>query len=214
MGYEPASILQQADIVVINSCSVRQSAIDRIFGQLRACSPRQKTVLTGCVLPKEKEQFEDMFDIIMDIKDLASLPSFLSLLSQDVPETNPEPISIPTYEEKHVLRDYLDIVPEYQDTFSANVPIMTGCNNFCTYCAVPYTRGREVSRSSQEIINEVEHLIQRGYKEIWLLGQSVNSYYWNVKTTSQISKPTQNSIITFPALLRQKIGRASCRERV
>lgn len=170
MNYEPASSQNEADLIIINSCSVRQSAIDRIYGQLRNLSSRQKTILTGCVLPKEKEQFKDKFNFIMNIKDLVNLPDFIE---HRIPDK---------------ITDYLDIVPKYQNTFSAYVPIMTGCNNFCTYCAVPYTRGREISRPAEEIINEVKNLVKKNYKEIWLLGQSVNSY--------------RDQEISFPKLLR------------
>ena len=75
-----------------------------------------------------------------------------------------------------VSDNYLDIAPKYSSKFSANVPIMTGCNNFCAYCVVPYAREREVSRPAKEIICEIKKLAEKGYKEIWLLGQNVNSY--------------------------------------
>lgn len=175
MNYELAPSPNEADLVVINSCSVRQSAIDRIYGQLRNISPHQKTILTGCVLPKEKEQFKDKFDFIMDIKDLVNLPN---LVGHALPDQ---------------ITDYLDIIPDYQNKFSAYVPIMTGCNNFCTYCAVPYTRGREISRPAEEIVNEVKNLVKKNYKEIWLLGQNVNSY-------SAVAPPTQPN--RFPDLLK------------
>lgn len=172
INYEPASSQKEADLIMINSCSVRQSAIDRIYGRLRNVSPHQKTILTGCVLPKEKELFRDKFDFIMDIKDLVNLPG---LIGYAIPDQ---------------ITDYLDIIPKYQNTFSAYIPIMTGCNNFCTYCAVPYTRGREISRTTQEIVDEVKNLVKKNYKEIWLLGQNVNSY-------SEVAPPNR-----FPDLLR------------
>ena len=79
--------------------------------------------------------------------------------------------------QKSAIKDYLSIAPRHSSNFTAYVPIMTGCNNFCSYCAVPYTRGREYSRPPAEIINEVSALIKKGYKEIILLGQNVNSYH-------------------------------------
>ena len=73
-------------------------------------------------------------------------------------------------------KDFFQIHPKYKSSFQAYVPISTGCDNFCTYCAVPYTRGREISRPMNEIISEIKKLIKNGYKEITLLGQNVNSY--------------------------------------
>lgn len=163
LNYEPALNQNKADLIVINSCSVRQSAIDRIYGQLNNLPKNTKRILTGCVLPKDKKKFGDKFDFILDIKDLADLPRLLENFAENEDRT-------------FAINNYLDIVPDYRNTFSAYIPIMTGCNNFCTYCAVPYTRGREISRPAKEIVNEVKNLVQKGYKEIWLLGQNVNSY--------------------------------------
>jgi len=73
-------------------------------------------------------------------------------------------------------KNYLEVKPRYESKFSAVVPVMTGCNNFCSYCVVPYTRGREISRPAEDIVCEIKNLIKRGYKEIWLLGQNINSY--------------------------------------
>lgn len=163
LNYEPALNQNKADLIVINSCSVRQSAIDRIYGQLNNLPKNTKKILTGCVLPEDKKRFGDKFDFILDIKDLVDLPRLLENFAENESRT-------------FVTNNYLDIVPDYRNTFSAYIPIMTGCNNFCTYCAVPYTRGREISRPAKEIVNEVKNLVQKGYKEIWLLGQNVNSY--------------------------------------
>lgn len=159
----------EADIIVVISCSVRQKAMDRIFGKMRTWRRWQtersvKTVLTGCVLPADREQVAGAFDVFIEIKDMMQLPARLGLTPLDAQAgdiTN---------------ADYLALQPNYQSTFQAWIPIMTGCNNYCTFCAVPYTRGQESSRPSSEIISEVTHLIARGYKEITLLGQNVNAY--------------------------------------
>jgi len=145
-GYQPASNTNEADLIVVNMCSVRQSAVDRVYGlfpkfkKLREKKPKLKTVLTGCILKEDKRKFTKRFDQILKIGDL------------------------------------LKYQPKYQNNFRAFIPISNGCNNFCSYCVVPYVRGPLVCRPYEEIIDEVKNLIKKGYKEIWLLGQNVNSY--------------------------------------
>ncbi len=141
-GHKPAAEIKIADLIVLNACSVRQSAIDRIYGkinQIQKLKKKPKIILTGCLLETDKRKFEGKVDEIWDIVDF-------------------------------------DLIPKYQPGEQAYVPIMTGCNNFCSYCVVPYTRGREKSRPVEKIIKEVKSLIKKGYKEIMLLGQNVNSY--------------------------------------
>lgn len=148
-GYKKAPNIQGADLIIVNACSVRQSAIDRIFGlEPKLKKIKAKKILTGCILKSDKNKFKEYFDEVLDINE------FLG-------------------------KDYLCITPNYVFKNSALIPIMTGCDNFCTYCVVPYTRGRETSRSIKEIINEAKCLIRKGYKEITLLGQNVNSYKYN-----------------------------------
>ncbi len=163
-GYKSASKINEADLIVVNMCSVRKPAVDRIYGVLPRLrqgfggQAKPKTILTGCILKKDRKKFAEKFDYILDIKDVSKWPEILG--------SNP-PLK---------TDNYLKIEPKYSNNFSAFVPIMTGCNNFCAYCVVPYARGSEISRPAEEIICEVENLIKRGYKEIWLLGQNVNSY--------------------------------------
>ncbi len=160
---------RDADLIIVVSCSVRQKAMDRIFGKLptwrRWRNERGlKTLLTGCVLPADRQQLLDEFDVFIEIKDMLRLPHLLGLTP---PDANQGPIT---------NADYLAFQPDYSSTFQAWVPIMTGCNNYCTFCAVPYTRGQEASRPTSDIIREVTNLVDRGYKEITLLGQNVNAY--------------------------------------
>jgi tRNA-2-methylthio-N6-dimethylallyladenosine synthase len=152
--HQPVKDTKQADLVVINVCSVRQSAIDRVYSKinkLRAQKPKTKIILTGCLLEKDKQKLKDQVDQIWPI--------------------------IKT-----------KIKPKCQSLKHAHVPIMTGCDNFCSYCAVPYTRGREKSRPANEIIKEIRDLVKKGYQEITLLGQNVNSY--------------QSKSFNFPKLLK------------
>ncbi|OGZ18064.1 MAG: tRNA (N6-isopentenyl adenosine(37)-C2)-methylthiotransferase MiaB, partial [Candidatus Nealsonbacteria bacterium RBG_13_37_56] len=174
-GHQSASNIKEADLVIVNMCSVRQSAVDRVYGlllkfqKLKIKNLKFKIILTGCILKKDRKKFEKIFDYVLDIKNLSNWPRTLR-----------------THIRVYGYKNYLKIKPEYSKKFTAYVPIMTGCNNFCSYCVVPYTRGREISRPSEEIICEVKKLIKKGIKEIWLLGQNVNSYKGLFKQT----KPT------------------------
>jgi len=165
-GYEKTDLEKEAGLIVVVACSVRQSAIDRIYGKIdqwRSMKKKKKlvTILTGCVLPYDQKKMKKYFDFIINIKDIGKLPSLLKPLTQSPFKLSP---------------DYLCVLPQYRSTYTAFVPIMTGCDNFCTYCAVPYTRGREYSRPQKQIIDEIKKLVKQGYKEIILLGQNVNSY--------------------------------------
>lgn len=171
LGYEKTEKESEADLFITIACSVRQHAIDRIYGKARefkefkARNPKFKTILSGCILEKDRKKLANIFDIIFEIKDVEMLAEMLGNI---LGETETEKLG--------KSGEYLSIVPHYESTFRAFVPISTGCNNFCTYCAVPYTRGREKSRPMDEIIEEVKYLVKSGYKEITLLGQNVNSY--------------------------------------
>ena len=176
-GHKPASEIKEAGLVVVNMCSVRQSAVDRIFGldkklkELKTINYKLKTILTGCVLKKDKNKFRKVFDEVVNIKDFIKKAK-----------------------------------PKYLNDFSALVPIMTGCNNFCAYCVVPYIRGKEFSRPAKEIICETKNLVKKGYKEIWLLGQNVNSYKSSLKATPETSDRLNcesKTEINFPQLLKK-----------
>lgn len=163
MNYREVPTEAEASVVVVNACAIRQTAMDRIYGKLRHWRPRQdkgelRTILTGCILQHDREKLAQEFDHIVNIQDIAKLPEILG-----------EGSALD-------LKDYFAVPPAHGSEFKAYVPIMTGCDKFCTYCAVPYTRGREISRPVQDILDEVRHLAARGYKEITLLGQNVNSY--------------------------------------
>jgi tRNA-2-methylthio-N6-dimethylallyladenosine synthase len=165
-GLIKTSNIKEADFIFANMCSVRQPAVDRIFGkakqfkEFKVKNPKLKTILTGCILEKDKKKLISGYDFILDIKDLEKWPAILGL--------NKKKIDTKSH--------YLEIKPDYSNKFSASIPITFGCDNFCSYCVVPHSRGREVSRPAEKILNEAESLIEKGYKEIWFLGQNVNSY--------------------------------------
>lgn len=187
----------EADFLIINACSVRQSAVDRVYGIIKKTKGQMsntKYVLTGCLLPEDEKKLKDRVDLIFNIKNLPKLPKMLINFynhSKDKSGSNKLSNSRPKFScfnTSHQSKNYLTIIPKYQSPFSAYIPISTGCNNFCSYCVVPYTRGREIYRPVEEIIAEVKMLVEKGYKDIILLGQNVNSY--------------QNSKLNFPQLLQ------------
>ena len=182
IGYSETAKEEEADLIGVVACAVRQKAVDRIYGQVRNWQlVKEKrpliTMLSGCVLERDRKMLKDKFDLFIDIKKLDTLAEQIQALAP---------------EEKLALPDFFDITPSYHSTYRAYVPIMTGCNKFCTYCAVPYTRGKEVSRSSENILTEIKHLLEHSYKEIVLLGQNVNSYGLDQATE-----------IKFPELLKK-----------
>jgi tRNA-2-methylthio-N6-dimethylallyladenosine synthase len=180
IGYKETSKINEADLIIVNMCSVRQKAVDRVYGmiknfnRIKKQNPNLKIILTGCVLLKDKNKLKEKFDLIFDIKDLPKLAEFL------------------TKQQNKQTDDYLSILPAISSPITAYVPIMTGCNNFCAYCVVPYTRGRETSRSPKIIIAEIKKLLKDGYKEIILLGQNVNSYQKDDVNFSQLLKMVDN----------------------
>jgi len=181
IGYKETSNINEANLIVVNMCSVRQSAVDRVYGlipkfkKLKAKNEKRKTILTGCILKEDKRKFEKSFDQVLKFKDL------------------------------------LEYRPKYQNNFSAFIPISNGCNNFCTYCVIPFTRGPLICRNHQEILEEVKNVVKKGLKEIWLLGQNVNDYHSPTDSSgeeefssSSPSSPalTGDSAIDFPKLLK------------
>lgn len=186
LGYKETANDKEADLIVLITCSVRKSAEDRVYGAINNYRKKKlypkvkKIILSGCMaLRSEVLKKTDKADIFMDIKDLKVLPQLLKQKAKSLE-----------------IGEYFSIKPKYASKFMAYVPIMTGCNNFCSYCIVPYVRGREISRQPQEIINEVKDLIRNGYKEIILLGQNVNSYSPELRAQSSKLK-----IKDFPDLL-------------
>lgn len=176
-GYEPCENLDEADAVFLNTCSVRDNAEQKIIHRLEAlCAMRKKRRkliigVLGCMAERVKEDLlhKHGADLVAGPDAYLSLPDLIAQAEQGNKAINIELSTTETYR---------DVVPERVcgNHLSGFVSIMRGCNNFCHYCIVPYTRGRERSRDPQSILTEVKDLEARGYKEVTLLGQNVNSY--------------------------------------
>jgi tRNA-2-methylthio-N6-dimethylallyladenosine synthase len=190
-----ASNTEEANLIILNTCSVRQMAEDRVYGQIHNLNEQrsknnnqQKIILTGCLANRKDVQrrMKNKVDLFCEVKDF---PQKMEELLQETKKT-----ASLLQEGK---RDYLSIIPKYSDSFSAYVPVMTGCNNFCAYCAVPFARGQETSRPADEILKEIKSLLKKGCKEVVLLGQNVNSYYGTYNVKQKTKK------INFSQLLRK-----------
>ena len=170
-----------ADLILINTCSIRENAETRIFNrlaQLKHLKKKNKTLLIGiigCMAERLKEQLlekEKLVDIVVGPDAYRDLPKLVKQA-----ESGQQAINVLLSREE----TYAEISPIRLDKngVSAFVSIMRGCDNMCSYCVVPFTRGRERSRDPQSILNEVDELIKKGYKEVTLLGQNVDKYNWN-----------------------------------
>lgn len=191
MGYESALNINEADLVVINMCSVRQSAVDRIYGRAKALRRLRrkgaKTLLTGCVLPKDKRQLKKEFDYILHIKTLSFWQDALEKERFYYYPSSRDPMFCARYG-----WDYFHIKPKFKNKFSVYVPIAAGCNNFCSYCVVPYARGPFMCRSVMEIVDEAGMAVRNGAKEIWLVASNVNSYQYGPTDFSELLGKVNN----------------------
>ncbi|MEI7620485.1 MAG: tRNA (N6-isopentenyl adenosine(37)-C2)-methylthiotransferase MiaB [Candidatus Falkowbacteria bacterium] len=159
----------KADVLIITTCGIRQSAEDRVYSlvhQTKKKNPKTVVVITGCLSQRAdvKSRIKDKVDIWLPINEMTSLISKIKSLSSQKAD------------EYLDSKNYLSVIPKYESDFSAYVPIGNGCNNFCSYCVVPYARGREKYRSATDIVREVKSLVKNGYKEVVLIAQNVNSY--------------------------------------
>lgn len=184
VGYERAETEDDADIVILNSCVVRQAAEDKVAGKLNSLArlkrakPEVPLVLTGCMVTRQQEKLKQVFPHV----DLFFNPSDFDKLAEVVPELND-------------LEDDLSQLPHYyQPQLAANkagvtayVPIIYGCNFVCSYCIVPYRRGKETSRPFNDIVQEVERLVANGVREVTLLGQTVNAYGHDLPEKTSLS---------------------------
>lgn len=202
MGYAAAETEEEANVIGIIACSVRQKAIDKVYSKIAKWNKWKNkrnliTFVSGCILPDDHQKFLKLFDLVFDMKELASFPAMLSQYGVTTPVSNfgrlhdeelveiaaPASVAeklnfsgVKPVSKVAAAPQTWEVEPIYNSNFEAFIPIQNGCNKFCTFCAVPYTRGREVSRSSADIIEEARQLVEKGYKSITLLGQNVNSY--------------------------------------
>ncbi len=211
-GFQFTNNKYRADLIVVNTCGVRQSAEDRVYGlipRIKKENQKAKIILTGCLVNREdvRRRLKDYVDVWLPITKIFNF-QFLSLRDISRGETIFNKFSIFNFQYPKRIKkihskyksDYLNIMPKYQSKTSAFVPIGNGCNNFCSYCVVPYARGREVWRSASDIISEIKNLVKGGYKEIILIAQNVNSY------KSQIPNPkSQITALRDPATIKINI---------
>lgn len=184
MNYEPAQEEKDADFIIYNTCCVRENAENKVYGNLgylkhtKKLNPHLKIALCGCMMqqPTVLETIRKTYkhvDIVFGTFNLYKLPELIYINM----ETNAPVFDI--WEKHGEIVEDLPTVRKYK--FKASVNIMFGCNNFCSYCIVPYVRGRERSREPQDIIREITCLVNDGVKEVTLLGQNVNSYGKNLE---------------------------------
>ncbi len=238
MGFSPTENEDEAHVLGVIACSVRQKAIDKVYSRIAKWnkSKNRKSLITfvsGCILPADRERFLKLFDLVFPMGELPDLPQMISqygivtpaglqqldsgydsLIKQNESQekdTVLKPATMPGQKTTGIklnpaadIDHFWQVEPSYTSDFEAFIPIQNGCDKFCTFCAVPYTRGREVSRPSAEILDELKQLVDKGFKSITLLGQNVNSY----------GLDKQGEEISFPALLRHigEYGRQSGKE--
>ncbi len=206
MGYAWTDQEGEANLLGILACSVRQKSIDKVYSRIRKWNEWKNdnhvlTFLSGCILPADRRKFLKLFDMLFPITEVPQLPDMMrhygvvTPLSQSVAAISEtirnsgrqKPFAEQTKQKVNSMwppkstpderiRNFWTLKPLSVSAYEAYIPIQNGCDKFCTFCAVPYTRGREISRSSQEILDELKYLTETGYKMITLLGQNVNSY--------------------------------------
>ena len=207
-GYELTTELADADIIFVNTCSIRENAEQRVknrlsqFENLKKKKPHLKIGVLGCMAERLKDELfkeNKSVDIIVGPDAYRDIPTLL-----DEVETGQKAASVLLSKEE----TYSEIVPVRlgSNGVSAFISIMRGCENFCSYCVVPFTRGKERSRDYRTIVNEAKELVGKGYREITLLGQNVNSYCWEEKGKTINFAQLMEMIAQISPLLRVRFS--------
>ena len=204
-GFGATKNFEEADLIFVNTCSIREKAEATVrkrlteFRRLKKSNPGLLVGVLGCMAERLKAKFieeEKLVDLVVGPDAYRSLPGLI-----EEAETGQKAVNV------LLSRDetYADIAPIRLNSNGVNafVSIMRGCNNMCSFCVVPFTRGRERSRDADSIVNECTTLFNDGYREVTLLGQNVDSYYWVKETTKE--NPEQKAPVTF-ALLLEKVA--------
>ncbi|MBC7510185.1 MAG: tRNA (N6-isopentenyl adenosine(37)-C2)-methylthiotransferase MiaB [Ferruginibacter sp.] len=204
-GFGATKNFEEADLIFVNTCSIREKAEATVrkrlteFRRLKKSNPGMLVGVLGCMAERLKAKFieeEKLVDLVVGPDAYRSLPGLI-----EEAETGQKAVNV------LLSRDetYADIAPIRLNSNGVNafVSIMRGCNNMCSFCVVPFTRGRERSRDADSIVNECTTLFNDGYREVTLLGQNVDSYYWVKETTKE--NPEQKAPVTF-ALLLEKVA--------
>ena len=198
-GYRYTEDIAQADVILVNTCSIRDNAEQRIWGRLREFHRYKRARkglvvgIVGCMAERLREELferETVVDVVAGPDSYRELPRLVAAAAAGGHGVNVQLSQEETYGDIRPVR--LD-----RNGVSAFISIMRGCNNFCSYCVVPYTRGRERSRDPQTILREAQELFSAGYREVTLLGQNVNSYRWKEGTAEAVD---------FPALVERVAG--------
>jgi tRNA-2-methylthio-N6-dimethylallyladenosine synthase len=201
-GFEPTEIIQEADLILVNTCSVRDNAEQKVLSRLQyfqSLKRKKKNLIVGvlgCMAERVKDELirEHHADLVVGPDSYLDLPHLIGTVESGEKAINVELSTTETYK---------DVIPLKLSgvKISGFISIMRGCNNFCSYCIVPYTRGRERSREPESILNELRVLKEQGYKEVTLLGQNVNSYLWQGIAGQARNDSSGGGIVDFPRLL-------------
>ena len=206
-GYSTTKEIESADIVLINTCSIREKAEQTIrtrlknFQKIKSNKPNLTIGILGCMAERLKTKFleeEKIVDLVVGPDSYRELPQLIKEIEDGRKAVN---VILSTEE------TYADIVPVRlgNNKVTAFISIMRGCDNMCSFCVVPFTRGRERSRDPISIIKEIKNVYKNGYKEVTLLGQNVDSYLWNKnlnkKAIKKLSSKQQENNVDFAKLL-------------
>ena len=206
-GYQRTENMEEADVILANTCSVRDNAEQRIWGRIEQFNQQKKkrgdvvVGIVGCMAERLKDKLLDTkkVDLVAGPDSYRHLPGMLAAVTPDSPQID-----------VLLSRDetYADITPVRTDSngVSAFISIMRGCNNVCSYCVVPYTRGAERSRDAHSIVREACDVFRRGYKEVTLLGQNVDSYLWKSDTETVDFADLLDRVAAISPLLRVRFA--------